>query len=93
MLLGIAECDRKLARHRAALEAGADPKIVKGWIAEVEAERRRILATIERPAPRSRRMTREEISAMVQRRGRSLTCCGRRTSPTGLRCTSSSACG
>jgi hypothetical protein len=26
----LAECDKKLARHRAALEAGADPAIVTG---------------------------------------------------------------
>jgi site-specific DNA recombinase len=31
--------DRKLARHRAALEAGADPAIVAGWIGEVQAAR------------------------------------------------------
>jgi DNA invertase Pin-like site-specific DNA recombinase len=37
----IAECDRKLARHRAALEAGADPTIVAGWMSEVTAERQR----------------------------------------------------
>jgi site-specific DNA recombinase len=65
----LSECDRKLARHRAALEAGADPAIVTGWIAEVEAERRRIRATIEQPASGSRRMTREEITATVQQLG------------------------
>ncbi|WP_063006025.1 hypothetical protein [Nocardia salmonicida] len=27
----IVECDRKLARHRAALEAGADAAMVAGW--------------------------------------------------------------
>ena len=37
----IAECDRKLAQHRAALEAGADPTIVAGWMSEVTAERQR----------------------------------------------------
>jgi site-specific DNA recombinase len=33
------ECDRKLARHRAALEAGADPVQVAAWSREVQAER------------------------------------------------------
>jgi site-specific DNA recombinase len=47
----LADCDTKLGRHRAALEAGADPKIVTGWIAEVEAERRPLLATLNQPAP------------------------------------------
>jgi hypothetical protein len=37
----VAECDAKLARYRAALEAGADPAVVAGWIAETQAERRR----------------------------------------------------
>jgi site-specific DNA recombinase len=39
----IAECDAKLARYRAALDAGADPAVVAGWIAQTQAERQRIL--------------------------------------------------
>ncbi|WP_159044971.1 hypothetical protein [Streptomyces sp. NRRL F-5122] len=35
----VADCDTKLARYRDALEAGADPKVVAGWIAEVQARR------------------------------------------------------
>ncbi|MBU8861766.1 MULTISPECIES: hypothetical protein [unclassified Micromonospora] len=35
----IAECDAKLARHRAATDAGAHPGVVAGWIAETQAER------------------------------------------------------
>lgn len=65
----LAECDTKLARHRAALEAGADPTIVTGWIAEVEAERRRILSALKQQEPGDRRLTREEITAMVQQLG------------------------
>ena len=34
-------CEERLSRYRAALEAGADPVIVPGWIAEVRAERLR----------------------------------------------------
>jgi hypothetical protein len=48
----LAECNTRLTRHRAALEAGADPKIVTGWIAEVEAERRHALALLNQPVPR-----------------------------------------
>jgi len=33
----IAECDRALERHRAALEAGADVQLVTGWITETQA--------------------------------------------------------
>ncbi|MGC4991949.1 hypothetical protein [Nocardia salmonicida] len=31
----IAECDRKLARHRTALEAGADAAMVAGWSSDI----------------------------------------------------------
>ncbi|TBL44928.1 recombinase family protein [Verrucosispora sp. SN26_14.1] len=37
----VTECDAKLDRYRAALDAGADPAVVAGWIAETQAERRR----------------------------------------------------
>jgi site-specific DNA recombinase len=33
----LADADRKLSQHRAALEAGADPAIVTGWMKEVQA--------------------------------------------------------
>jgi hypothetical protein len=65
----LAECDTKLVRHRAALEAGADPNVVTGWIAEVEAERRRILAMLNRPRQAPGRMSREEIADLVRRLG------------------------
>jgi hypothetical protein len=35
----LSDCDRKLARYRAALEAGTDPTIVADWIRQVRAER------------------------------------------------------
>ena len=35
----LADCDRRLARYRAALEAGTDPTVVGQWIAEVTATR------------------------------------------------------
>ena len=35
----LTECDRKLARHRAALEAGGDPALAATWGREVRAER------------------------------------------------------
>jgi site-specific DNA recombinase len=37
----LAECDEKLGRYRAALEAGTDPAIVTGWIRDVAELRRR----------------------------------------------------
>lgn len=35
----IADCDAKLRQHRAALEAGADPVLVTGWMSESQAKR------------------------------------------------------
>ncbi len=35
----ILDCGKKLAKYRAALEAGTDPSVVAGWVREVEAER------------------------------------------------------
>ena len=35
----LADCDDRLARYRAALDGGADPALVAGWLAEVQADR------------------------------------------------------
>ncbi len=40
----LADCDTRLARYQAALDAGADPKAVAEWTRQVEAERAAILA-------------------------------------------------
>jgi site-specific DNA recombinase len=56
----IADCDAKLRQHRAALEAGADPAIVTGWMAETQA-RRTAAETRMRPGPQRQRISREEI--------------------------------
>ncbi|MEV4813298.1 zinc ribbon domain-containing protein [Micromonospora avicenniae] len=51
----INECDAKLERYRAALDAGADPAVVTGWIAQTQAERARAeanLCTIAGTTPR-----------------------------------------
>ncbi len=64
----LASCDTKLARHRAALEAGADPTIVTGWIADVEADRRRALAAHQNAAQSGQppaRMTKQQIHDLV----------------------------
>ena len=64
----IADCDRKLARHRAALESGADPTIVTEWMAETRAaravaERERIEATPPEP------LSDAELAAIVKLMG------------------------
>ena len=62
----VTECDRKLARHRAALEAGADPTLVAEWTTEVQRER---VAAIARLGPvRSgapQRLSKAEIHRVV----------------------------
>jgi site-specific DNA recombinase len=60
----LAECDRKLAQYRAALDAGGDPSVVARWITETETERARYQAQ-KRPAPPRASMTRQEITALV----------------------------
>ena len=64
----IAACDHKLAQYRAALDAGASPVTVAGWIAETEAERARHEMSLRQSATRAR-MNEEEIEAMISRLG------------------------
>lgn len=61
-------CDAKLKRYQAALDAGADPVTVTGWINTATAER--IEAERElREVTHLERLTREEIAAMVDTLG------------------------
>jgi len=62
----VIECDARLARYRAALEAGTDPAVVSAWIAEVQAERLAAEVELDRAAgQRSRRMSRDQLAALV----------------------------
>jgi len=45
----IAECDRKLAQYRAALDAGANPATVAAWIDETEAQKASCALVMRRP--------------------------------------------
>lgn len=65
----LAACDTKLARHRAVLEAGADPKVVAGWLAEVEHDRQRWLAVLNRPESKAPSMSQEQIADLVEELG------------------------
>ncbi len=76
----IVDCDHKLARHRAALEAGADPAIVTQWIAETQTERAVAVAALDRarqPSSPRRRMTRQEIKDLIDALGGLLTVLGK----------------
>ncbi|WP_255509146.1 hypothetical protein [Micromonospora sp. A202] len=66
----ITECDAKLERYRAALDAGADPAVVTGWIAQTQAERARAEADLHANADTTpRRTSRAEITALVNALG------------------------
>jgi len=60
----IAACDAKLRQHRAALEAGADPKLVTGWMSEVQAQREAAEARLQHQ-PERRRMSPAELDQLV----------------------------
>ena len=62
------ECDHKLARHRAALEAGADPQLVATWMTEVQARRAEALTRSQTVTTR-RPMTRDEIHTLIENLG------------------------
>ena len=58
------DCDKRLAKYRAALEAGAEPLIVAGWMREVQGERltaERHLAVVPAAGP----LSKSQIRALV----------------------------
>jgi site-specific DNA recombinase len=63
----IAECDRKLAQYRAALDAGASPATVAGWITETQAEKARYEIGLRQVAKARERMTDREIRTIVDK--------------------------
>lgn len=63
----IADCDAKLAHYRQALDAGADPTLVAAWIADVQAQKARALAS--RRSVRHTRMSKDEIRSLIDSLG------------------------
>ena len=57
----IADCDAKLARYQAALDAGADPVAVASWTRKVQAERASALARAPRPTATAPTLTEADI--------------------------------
>jgi site-specific DNA recombinase len=57
----IAECDRKLAQYRAALDSGANLATVAAWIAETEAEKASYALVMRKPAATRHRMTETQV--------------------------------
>jgi hypothetical protein len=63
----IIECDRKLARHRTALEAlddNTDPTLIAGWISETQ-QRRAAAETQLRQTARHTPMTSQQITELI----------------------------
>jgi site-specific DNA recombinase len=63
----IADCDARLTRYQAALDAGADPQAVAEWTRQVKAER---AAALARDASRNRhppvrQLTEDDIRALI----------------------------
>ncbi|MFE7718172.1 recombinase family protein [Nocardia rhizosphaerihabitans] len=68
----VSSFDRKLARHRDALEAGADPATVAAWTRQTQAERRDAIArltALEGSVGNKLELTRENIRALVDNLG------------------------
>ncbi|MCG5220622.1 hypothetical protein [Streptosporangium sp. KLBMP 9127] len=62
----VAECERKLKAYRALVDAGSDPAVVAGWIAETEAKRKVERMRLDKAVTGiPRRLTEEEITAMM----------------------------
>lgn len=62
----VIDCDARIARYRSALEVGADPVLVAGWLAEVQAERA-VLDRQLRDRPTAGPLRREDLAEMVRR--------------------------
>jgi len=63
----VADCDARLARYQATLDAGGDPQTIAEWTRQVKAERAAALArdatqTLRNP---SRRLTEDDIRALI----------------------------
>ncbi|WP_156184778.1 hypothetical protein [Allosalinactinospora lopnorensis] len=59
----IAGCDAKLARYRAALEAGTDPEVVAEWIREVKPDRALANAQLAEQKDYPQRLDEDEVAA------------------------------
>jgi site-specific DNA recombinase len=60
----VADCESRLAKYRAALEAGAEPRIISEWTREVEAERLAAQRELGEARP-SQPLTDEEVRALI----------------------------
>ena len=64
----VRHCDDRLAKYRAALDAGVDPIVVGQWITEVQGQRLRAELALQQTKPGDR-MTKDQIKAVVAQLG------------------------
>ena len=60
----IADCVQRLARYRQILDAGADPSVVAGWMAEVQGTRLAAERELAESVP-AKTLTEEQVRALV----------------------------
>jgi site-specific DNA recombinase len=90
----LVDCQRRLERYRAALEAGTDPVVVQQWIAEVTATRTAAEAQLRDSRTAPDRLTPEQIRALLEQAGglvRPSTTVTRRCAPSSTRNSASTA--
>jgi hypothetical protein len=61
----IADCDTKIERYRATLDAGGDPALVAGWIRETSTIRTTAVAALRQSAAPPQRPNEDQIAAVV----------------------------
>lgn len=61
----MADCDAKIERYRAALEAGSDPALIAGWIRETSTIRATASAALTVSAAPPQRLNEDQIAAIV----------------------------
>ena len=64
----LTDCDSRLTKYRKALDAGADPVVVAGWVPEVQGERLRAEQEIvsAQPAGGGGGVTAEQVRSLVE---------------------------
>ncbi|MFJ9713410.1 hypothetical protein [Streptomyces sp. NPDC101234] len=67
------ECERRLARYQAALEAGADPAVVTQWINEAQADKEAARKKLDTPPAATRKketpLSADQIREITERLG------------------------
>lgn len=69
----VKECERRLARYQAALEAGADPAVVTQWINEAQADKEAARKKLDTPPAATRKketpLSADQIREITERLG------------------------